>query len=85
MQKNLLRPVLPCAYIVAMNIDLNNPQWLAVLMAYRNVTGAELARQTGVSERTIMLLRNGHSQGSLRIIMKLMAAMNCQVEARAAA
>jgi transcriptional regulator with XRE-family HTH domain len=82
--KNSLQGVFRYAYIIAMQIDLNNPNWLAVVMAYRGVKAADLAKQTGVSERTITQIKSGQSRGTLRILMKLAKALDLQIEARPA-
>lgn len=66
-----------------MQINLHNPQWLAVLMAYRNINAATLAAQAGVSERAVQLIRDGKSDGSLRVIRKLANALDCAIEAKA--
>jgi DNA-binding Xre family transcriptional regulator len=84
MRKKLLRAVLPYAYIVPMNIDLHNPQWLAVMMAYRNMTAAELARQAGVSQRAVQMIRDGKSPGSLSTVRELAKALDCEIQAKAA-
>jgi len=73
----------PCVY-AAMQIDLSNPQWLAVLMAYRNLTASELAAKAGVAKRTVQMIRDGQSEGSLRIVGKIAAALDCVIEAKAA-
>ena len=72
-----------CLY-AAMQIDLNNPQWLAVLMAYRNVNAATLANETGVSQRAVQMIRDGQSPGSMSTVRKLAKALGCTLEAKAA-
>jgi DNA-binding Xre family transcriptional regulator len=67
-----------------MNIDLHNPQWLAVIMAYRNVSCANVAAQSGVSERAVQLIRDGKSPGNLKTLRKLAKALDCTIEAKAA-
>lgn len=66
-----------------MQIDLHNPQWLAVLMAYRNVNAATLAKQAGVSQRAVQMIRDGQSPGSLSTVRELAKALDCTLEAKA--